>query len=502
MVVGEAGFEPTASSSQSLRATRLRHSPSAAVLEDDGADVNGAPSEVLQGPHICCIAVRVSLEYSFVMRAPLRRHLTSLILPGLLLVGCGANANDPVLLGADVVGGQSDSADGADASGDTVEPSDRGPPGVDVARPPPEPPGPSEKNASLFAPAAIVDFHITVTDAEWQTLQTYREAQKKEYVHADFEYDGEAFNNAGLRFKSNPEDWAGNKPQFVIKFNEFVDKGRFRGLRRVVLEANPSDATLCRNNLALSLMRQAGVITPRSNHARLYLNGTYFGLYEHIEAIDEEFLEDRFGNPGGNLYENSEQLKTNEATASPQDLEDYLELVESPPSAERRAQMAEKLDMDAFILLAAAEAVLPVGDNFWAGGWNYELYAEPGAGFTILPWDLDDVFGKPAPADADLLTFGGLPQYGNTPNPVWLAIKADEVWKAQFLSEVSRIARDIHSHIGEEATACFALVRGDVEADPNRKFAVEDIATDTAAVSEHIVARAASLKAQLAALVP
>ncbi len=166
--------------------------------------------------------------------------------------------------------------------------------------------GPNPTNASLFAPG-FTKLALDFEPADWAALEENLASGSKDYVPATFTYDGESLPSA-VRLKSNPEDWEGAKPQFVVKFNEYDKAARFRGLRRLVLEANPSDATHCRNTVALGFMRDTGVMTPRSTHAKLTIDGAPFGVYELIEAVDNEFLEDRFAEDGGNLYENGEEL--------------------------------------------------------------------------------------------------------------------------------------------------------------------------------------------------
>lgn len=91
-----------------------------------------------------------------------------------------------------------------------------------------------------------------------------------------------------------------------------------------------------------------GIIAPRANHVKLFINGNYFGLYINVEHIDEEFVKSRFGNNDGNLYKCTYpsdlnfkgsdpdvykfdndgvrvyELKTNEETDDYSDLADFI----------------------------------------------------------------------------------------------------------------------------------------------------------------------------------
>lgn len=50
------------------------------------------------------------------------------------------------------------------------------------------------------------------------------------------------------------------------------------------------------------LLRDSGHPAVAAEHARLYLNGDFLGLYVRVENMDEEFLAARGLDPDGNLY--------------------------------------------------------------------------------------------------------------------------------------------------------------------------------------------------------
>ena len=50
------------------------------------------------------------------------------------------------------------------------------------------------------------------------------------------------------------------------------------------------------------MYRNFNVPAPRSNHAIIYINGEFSGLYANTEQIDSEFCNENFTNGDGNLY--------------------------------------------------------------------------------------------------------------------------------------------------------------------------------------------------------
>src|SRR4029078_1535405 len=77
------------------------------------------------------------------------------------------------------------------------------------------------------------------------------------------------------------------------------------------------------------LYRDMNVLAPRAVHARVYINGTYHGLFAAVEEVDGRFAANRFPKSGdGNLYKETwpspyltsaaakAALKTNDEPAS------------------------------------------------------------------------------------------------------------------------------------------------------------------------------------------
>ncbi len=346
-------------------------------------------------------------------------------------------------------------------------------------------PGPNPDTAALFAPA-VIDLHLEISDADWAMLTTVREqcaglrrceeldegdAQpccapelRKTYVPARFSLsDGERVD-AHVRLKGNPRDWKPDKKhQFVIRFNKEDKSGRFMGLRRLNLDSNPSDESLVRNNVSMHLMRHADVIASRTNHARLWIGDRLFGLYEHIEAVDKEFVEDRFADASGNLYKHAREvgLKTNESAPNHTALHNWWDAFENG-----RQWLFDSLDcvadVDSLLRVMAAEAVLPASDNLWADDFNFYLYMDEG-GPTVIPWDLDDVIYHNAGWAADLFSLHGLRE-GDLEDPghageLWHDIQGNPVWRERFLRDVEDILDSVYRKLPARIDALCCGVR-------------------------------------------
>jgi hypothetical protein len=363
------------------------------------------------------------------------------------------------------------------------------------------PEAPSAKNQAMFDEDSVVEFRLTFTEADWQKLLADRAAGVKDDVHCGFEWEGEKFADASCRSKGNPEYWKDEKkPQFTVHFNHWDKNGRFHGLRKLNLEANPYTSTPIRDRLGMWLMREAGLDASRVNHARVYLNGAYLGLYMNIEPLDREFLEGHFADPTGNLYENGYQLKTNEDVNDQSDLWALEDLVDAEQLGGDHAAFQEGLaaiaDVHQIIREMAAEVVLPTADNFTNGSWNFYWYDCPGRGFVVLPWDLDTILDEYSPPDTDLYEWWG-GEIGNEPSRLRLLVNEIPAWRKEFEDALVELRDGPYAGLGARATWYCAQVRAAHEEDPNRAGEMEDFDAGCARIPQLVTARIAYIKSVL-----
>jgi hypothetical protein len=312
-----------------------------------------------------------------------------------------------------------------------------------VVQPTPKPK--PEACPGLFADTAVQTFELELAPAEWEALQ-------KEHTDVAARQDAglqlepyhpvlvfrhglrEVRNGAMVRLRGNPMWWPSQaKIQVQISFNEVNPDGRFRGLRKIVLDSGHYNRTYLRDRLSMSILRDLGLPAPCVNHARLMVNGQFYGLFTHIEKVDREFLERNFSDPDGNLYKKGLELKTNED--------------ESPDTSRARTFWAtrdvaalEKLgDLDEWVRVWAVESLLPDADGYWAGGWNFYLYDHPERGFVYVPWDFDLGFDN-LPADTDPLTWHKQAANFNG-RPHVEAVLANPKWRKRFVEHVAAARR-------------------------------------------------------------
>ena len=143
----------------------------------------------------------------------------------------------------------------------------------------------------------------------WDSLIYYRKISDSlsisNYMQATVTVDNKRFYSCGIRFKgeSSYEFYPGKKKPFRIKFNKFVKNQDLDGIEEINLNNNFKDPTMIREKIYLDLLNKQGLPAPRATYAKVYINDKYWGLYLLTENIDKVFLQTRFNDTKGNLFQ-------------------------------------------------------------------------------------------------------------------------------------------------------------------------------------------------------
>jgi spore coat protein CotH len=266
-----------------------------------------------------------------------------------------------------------------------------------------------ESDAEIYDSENFPRFELEIDAAGLLALK----ASPFEYVDATFHYNDEKLDHVGVRLKGNSSfrDMS-KKAAFKIKFDAFEPGQSFRGLRRLTLNNMLDDWSMIAEVLTYEVFRHSGMPAPRANHAQVYVNGEYFGVYANVESEDKAFLRRWFASDAGNLYERQNRddsvagerdwapgqemtfdLETNETENDRSDLTELFAATEAAADATLLADVDSILDTQSFLRYCALEAIVNQWDGFAYGQWgpnNHRLYYEPSSGkFVLLPWGMD-----------------------------------------------------------------------------------------------------------------
>ena len=374
---------------------------------------------------------------------------------------------------------------------------------------------PVDESLEVFASDALPRFYLTLSDEAVAAL----EQDPMVYQQGGFEYvSGDTgrtivVDNVGIRLKGRASfQPIGDKPGFKIKFSEFVSKQRFLGLRRLTLNNMVQDPAMARERLGYRFFRAVGAPAPRCHHAEVFVNGEYYGLYANVESLDESFLDRHFSKPFGNLFDTSNEeyfvdmvpgneylfeLETNQEINDTSDLSQLIEVLDGPEGTFLH-DVETVVDLDEFLLLGAAQAIIADWDGYFGASNNYKIY-HGGNGFVLLPWGIDQTFNiiDNQYTMLDYRIDGTSSRRDN--GVVFAKCKQDDGCRSRYLDRVAE-ALDVFERIDleHELDAVLTQIEDAAGRDARRPYAESDIDYSIQKVREFITERPDIVREQLA----
>ena len=264
-------------------------------------------------------------------------------------------------------------------------------------------------DAWIFTHDVIHEIDLTLGAAAVDALLIDPDA----YVQADFEMDGVALGQVGMRLRGKIGSFRAltGKPKIKIDFNRFVPDQRFYGLESLALNNSIVDCGYLREPIAYSVFSAAGVPASRTGFTVVRVNGQPYGLYIVVEVPDDRFLRRTFAYPEGNLYDGKYvwyggysytlldfgrgvdhlfALEEGPGAGAGEIAEISGAMLRAWTSADFYGDMASVIDWDATLLMLAAEQYVGQNDGYAMNTNNYRVYFDPEDGKAeLLPWDMD-----------------------------------------------------------------------------------------------------------------
>ncbi|OQX96961.1 MAG: hypothetical protein B6I20_13670 [Bacteroidetes bacterium 4572_117] len=249
--------------------------------------------------------------------------------------------------------------------------------------------------------------------------QIYQDVESDHEYPADFVFsrndETDTLKDIGFRLRGNTSRHS-QKKSFKIAVNSF-EKGRnFLGLEKLNINGEHNDPSIIRSKLSWDIFKKFEVIGSRTAHVKMYINNEYYGLYIHIEHIDGQFVELRYGSQSGNLYkctwpadlnyisdnpddykpENGPnyELKTNEDANDYSDLTNFIDVLNNSPEDDLPAEIEKIFNVNNYLKYLAVEYFIGHWDGYSYNKNNFYLYNNPiTSKFEFIPYDLDNTFG-------------------------------------------------------------------------------------------------------------
>jgi len=216
-----------------------------------------------------------------------------------------------------------------------------------------------------------------------------------------FCFDEYAHNNGECRKLSLSVE------NLVVKKSSLFERLLFNGI--------PVDFSMISERTAFYLMQSFHMIAPMSTHAKLFVNGMYWGLYSFVESVDGHFTKLRFGDDksegkGGlfkDLWLNPLHIanikKTFKAGSSKKSDMKFIQkvmtdIVKTPFEGNKPLLLFEKyFDIASLINMTAFNTIIGNTDD-WRQRHNFFLYVKTDSKkqkkIVFIPWDYDRLYDK------------------------------------------------------------------------------------------------------------
>ncbi|MBT9554889.1 MAG: CotH kinase family protein [Myxococcales bacterium] len=370
-----------------------------------------------------------------------------------------------------------DSPDTTDDGIDTPDTADPDAPDVPVE------PSWEERFERVFPKEDIVPISLDFADGVWeQLLAAWSQDQQKLELPATLTYGDAVLPAVGVRLKGlnslnvpvgETADPTGKYP-LRIDFNSQGGE-RLHGVDEVRLNSGGQDPSLMRDWLTAEMYRSFGLHAAHISYGDVTIEGVRVGVYALSQAVDKQFLKERYGTEDdaddGNLYKcvynglglcslawrgDAREdyvategcapgyddcgfvLETNEDDPALNDYKDLIEFIRvlnETPESELEAELPKVFDVEAFLRLSAIAMATANSDSYFGKGHNFFLYRRADGRFEMIPWDFDLAYGGGCEPEDFEPTCGGLDSH-----PLVAKIWSVPAWRTHYRELLCEVA--------------------------------------------------------------
>ena len=274
--------------------------------------------------------------------------------------------------------------------------------------------------SSFYHPDTIQEIRISFYESNWDEIldQFYIDGEE-ERLTCDLVVNGEAMDSVGIRYKGfSSVSVDRTKNPFNIKLNHVIDGQDYQGIDKIKLSNVIQDPSFVREVLSYEI---GGKYMPvsQANFAEVYINDIYWGLYTNVEAVNNEFLNNHFGENDGVFFKcNPEALdfdgeNSNLGNSHGADSVNYYPYYDIDSDIgwselynlidtlnEYPTEIGEVLNVDRTLWMHAFNYCLINFDSYVGYAQNYYVYQDNQGHFQPILWDLNMSFGSYRLADA------------------------------------------------------------------------------------------------------
>lgn len=295
----------------------------------------------------------------------------------------------------------------------------------------------------LFDSSLVHEIVVTFAQEDYDAvIQTYQESGEKDWIEATVTIDGETYERVGVRLKGNssimglrqggvgPAGGDGrvggmgrvngpggnvstDSPEglpWLIDLDKYVDNQNHEGVVELAVRSNSSQTAL-NEAVSLGLLEEAGLASQEAVYVSFSVNGSEPRLRLVIENPDDMWMADNFDISGalykaestgdysyrGENPDSYDEVFDQEAGKTNADLTpliEFLDFINNSDDATFKAELPDRLDIDAFATYLAMQELISNNDDIDGPGNNSYLYYDAKTEtFTVVAWDHNLAFG-------------------------------------------------------------------------------------------------------------
>jgi len=354
---------------------------------------------------------------------------------------------------------------------------------------------------SLYDTDVISTVEIYFPDNNWnqQMIDNY---QDEEFLLADsVVINGTMKDSVGVKYKGNSTFSENNdKNPLNISIDYIQENQDYQGYQTLKLSSGQKDPSFLREVLSYEIARKY-MQAPLSNYAKVYINGTFHGMYSSSEAINSDFQKnylysdrdntrikcnpENVNNGGSSLdylgtdsssYYNFYELKSE---AGWQDLIDLTNSINNTPNS-----IENVLDIDRAIWMSAFNNVLVNLDSY-SGPFrqNYYLIKDDNGRMNTIVWDFNECLGGFSMVNqgaggggTDLTQLDPVLREGDDDWPLLNLIFSNPTYRRMYIAHMRTILNENFTNdwYSERGLELQNLIKSDVQTDPTTPYNYND----------------------------
>lgn len=332
----------------------------------------------------------------------------------------------------------------------------------------------AQKNSSAFYDTdKVQEINLTFEEDNWAYLLDSLRMNGNGLLLGTAEINGQEYKNVGVRYRGSKSFKPGGKHNALyIKLNYINKKQNIDGHTVIKLSNAKRDPSLVREVLAYEIARDY-MPAPQANYANIGVNGSNYGLFVNLQAVDGKFLKDYFGNTEGAFFKVNNDADIDEPAGCKQNIFGSLEYDESVKCYLNNFEMYSETGWDDLIAMSRTlnenpgevGSALHIDNVLWMlafnnlivnldsytgkNSTNFYLYQDKEGRFSPIVWDMNLSFGslKNTGSGSDLRLKGlqeldPMLHADNSTKPLISQLLKDDMNKKIYLSHLRSIMND------------------------------------------------------------